>query len=320
MTLGRATMEQSSEVTELAEDFLRFHAPTTQSLYRIDLRIFFEWCDRNELAVFTTKRRDLEEFAKEMTDVRGNSIASMRRRLGTIRSYYKLALADGYVDRNPVAYVRTERPEVRREQKLGLTHLEMAAMITAARESGPTDWALIVLMGMLGLRVSEACSLMIENTRITKNGHRCIEFLGKGRRHATMPVPPAVGLALDAASGDRECGPLLISPITKEQMSRGSARRIVERVARRAGIKIHVHPHLLRHGFITMCLDAGVPLRETQFAARHADPRMTMRYDRHQGNMDRHAAFSVAGFLADSGANGPMMNVFGSDNTGAFGR
>jgi integrase-like protein len=41
-----------------------------------------------------------------------------------------------------------------------------------------------------------------------------------------------------------------------------------------------VGPHTLRHAFITAALDAGVPLRDVQEAASHADPRTTMRYDR----------------------------------------
>jgi site-specific recombinase XerD len=54
----------------------------------------------------------------------------------------------------------------------------------------------------------------------------------------------------------------------------------VHRVTCRAGISKHVSPHTLRHAFITAALDAGVPLRDVQEAASHADPRTTMRYDR----------------------------------------
>jgi hypothetical protein len=49
-----------------------------------------------------------------------------------------------------------------------------------------------------------------------------------------------------------------------------------------------MHPHMLRHTFVTTMLDAGVDLRDVQIAARHADPRTTMRYDRARKNLDRH--------------------------------
>jgi integrase/recombinase XerD len=44
--------------------------------------------------------------------------------------------------------------------------------------------------------------------------------------------------------------------------------------------------------------DAGVPLRDVQEAASHADPRTTMRYDRARGSLDRHATYIVAAYVA----------------------
>jgi site-specific recombinase XerD len=73
---------------------------------------------------------------------------------------------------------------------------------------------------------------------------------------------------------------------------------IVRRVTRRAGITEHVSPHTLRHAFITAALAAGVPLRDVQEAASHADPRTTIRYDRARTSLDRHATYIVAAFIA----------------------
>jgi site-specific recombinase XerD len=50
---------------------------------------------------------------------------------------------------------------------------------------------------------------------------------------------------------------------------------MVARLARAAGIPRHISPHSLRHAGITNALDAGVPLRDAQILARHADPRTT---------------------------------------------
>ena len=56
-------------------------------------------------------------------------------------------------------------------------------------------------------------------------------------------------------------------------MDRYAAYRTVKRLARQAGITKRISPHSLRHSFITAALDAGVPLRDVQEAASHADPR-----------------------------------------------
>jgi integrase/recombinase XerD len=55
---------------------------------------------------------------------------------------------------------------------------------------------------------------------------------------------------------------------------------------------------MLRAAFIMAALDAGVPLRDVQLAARHADPRTTTTYDRRRQNFDRHAAYVVVAFVA----------------------
>jgi hypothetical protein len=70
-------------------------------------------------------------------------------------------------------------------------------------------------------------------------------------------------------------------------MDRHAATRRLHQLAGIAGIQVtRAHPHMLRHTFVTTMLDAGVDLRDVQIAARHADPRTTMRYDRARQNLD----------------------------------
>jgi site-specific recombinase XerD len=92
-------------------------------------------------------------------------------------------------------------------------------------------------------------------------------------------------------------GPIFLAA-DGQRLDRHGATRIVRRAAGRAGIAKPVGPHTLRYAFITAALDAGVPLRDVQEAASHADPRTTMRYDRARGSLDRHATYIVAAYLA----------------------
>jgi integrase/recombinase XerD len=103
--------------------------------------------------------------------------------------------------------------------------------------------------------------------------------------------------AIDLAVGER-CEGLIFVASNGERIDRHAAGRIVRRIRRRAGIAKQVGPHTLRHAFITAALDAGVPLRDVQEAASHADPRTTMRYDRARVSLDGHATYIVATFLA----------------------
>jgi site-specific recombinase XerD len=81
------------------------------------------------------------------------------------------------------------------------------------------------------------------------------------------------------------------------RLDRRTAHRWVRSIAKRAGIGA-VHPHMLRAAFIMCALEAGVPLRDVQIAARHADPRTTTIYDHRRQSFDRHAAFVVVAFVA----------------------
>jgi len=119
----------------------------------------------------------------------------------------------------------------------------------------------------------------------------------QGRQDRHHPLAPRTARAIDLAIGERLDGPIFLRP-DGQRMDRHCASRIVRRVARRAAVDKPIGPHTLRHAFITAALDAGVPLRDVQEAASHADPRTTMRYDRARVSLDRHATYIVAAYLA----------------------
>jgi integrase len=124
----------------------------------------------------------------------------------------------------------------------------------------------------------------------------------KGGKVVTIPLAPRTARAIDLAVGERSNGPVFLAPDGR-WLDRHGAGRIVRRIAGRAGITKPVGPHTLRHAFITAALDAGVPLRDVQDAASHADPRTTMRYDRGRTSLDRHATY-VAAYVAGAARTG----------------
>ena len=284
----------------------RYSSKATVSAYALDLRLLFKWCAAQGVDPLDATRTHLELFARYLEDERGNAPASVHRRLCTIRSFYRIADIDDYVDKSPATHLRLPRVYRDETTTLGLDRLELVAVIAAARASTPSDAALITMLGLLGLRVSEACNVRIQDTHGLERGHRTLVLVGKGRKPATIPLPISVGADIDAAAGQRDSGPLLLRADGK-QMDRRAAARVVTRLAKKVGIKKRLSPHSLRHAFVTACLDAGVPLRDVQIAARHSDPRMTTRYDRARGNLDRHANYIVVGFIEDSGQEQPAV-------------
>ena len=144
--------------------------------------------------------------------------------------------------------------------------------------------------------MSEAIGADIEHLGLER-GHRTLVVTRKGGKVVTIPLAPRTARAIDLATGERTEGPLFVTADGR-RLDRHGAARIVRQVTRRSGTAKHVSPHTLRHAFITAALDAGVPLRDVQEAASHADPRTTMRYDRARTSLDRHATYIVAAFIA----------------------
>jgi integrase/recombinase XerD len=168
-------------------------------------------------------------------------------------------------------------------------------MLVAAGLGDARDPALLSLLALNGLRVSEATGADIEQLGLER-GHRTLRIVRKGGKIVIVPLAPRTARAVDLAVGERTEGPILCGN-DHGRLERHAAARIVRRIARRAGITKRVGPHTLRHAFITAALDAGVPLRDVQEAASHADPRTTMRYDRARVSLDRHATYIVATFI-----------------------
>ena len=297
--IGLPTARVTTPAELAAAGYLARYRGGTRENYRLILRMLWTWCNDMGVDVLEGMRRPvLELFARYLEDERGNSPGTVAHHLGIVRGFYAFAEIDGYIAKSPATYLRLPRTFQDESKTLGLDRMELGALLQAARASTPSDYALIVLMSMIGLRVSEACNVRIESYQDIERGHRVLRLVGKGGKPATIPLPVQVLRALDAAAGDRTSGHLLLRNKGGQPVNRKSAALTVERLCKKAGIKKRITPHGLRHSYVTAALDAGVPLRDVQIGARHSDPRITARYDRARHNHDRHANHTVAAFLA----------------------
>ncbi|MFZ2012464.1 MAG: tyrosine-type recombinase/integrase [Nocardioides sp.] len=239
----------------------------------------------------------MELYLRWMQEARGFAPSTVSRRLSVVAGFYRTCVIDSLLEHSPVEHVR--RPHVPTESPtLGLSHLQFEALLTASRDSvNVNDFALVAMLGPLGLRIFEATGADVA-TCLKVHGHRVLTVLGKGDRLALVPLPPAVARAVDRAIGDRPDGPILRNRAGR-RMSRHAATRRLRVLAGVPGVSlVRMHPHMLRHTFVITMLDAGVDLRDVQIAARHADPRTTMRYGRARQNLDRHPNYILAAYMA----------------------
>jgi integrase/recombinase XerD len=253
--------------------FLAGYSGLTRDAYTLDLRQYVAWCTEHRVAVFGARRADIECFARYLESL-GRARATIARRLCTVACFYRYAEHESLIAVSPAVHVRRPRLDYE-SHATGLDRNEVGALLVAAGLAGARDHALVSLLALNGLRVSEAIGADIEDLGLER-GHRTLTILRKGGKVVTIPLAPRTARAIDLAVGERCEGPIFAGA-DGSRIDRHAAGRIVRRIARRAAIAKRVGPHTLRHAFITAALDAGVPLRDVQEAASHADPRTTMR-------------------------------------------
>ena len=174
------------------------------------LRSFLTWCAERSLDPLAARRPHLELYIRWMQEVRLFKPSTVSRRFSVAAGFYRTCVIDGVLQHSPAEHVR--RPSVPAESPtLGFTHLQFEALLTTARQSAnPCDFALVAMLGLLGLRIFEATSADIADLG-EEHGHRVLRVCGKGTKIVLIPLPPAAGRAIDQAIGTRTRGPILLN-------------------------------------------------------------------------------------------------------------
>jgi len=202
------TVEGSDVLRRAVAGYLARYKGLSRSHTESDLHVFLGWCTERGLDPLAAQRPHIELYVRWMQEVRRFKPSTVSRRMSIVAGFYRTCAIDQILTSSPAEHVR--RPNVPPESPtLGLTHLQFEAMLTAARESAnPNDFALVAMLGLLGLRIFEATGADITDLG-EEHGHRVLKVHGKGDRIVLVPLPPAVGRALDRAAAGRTEGPLL---------------------------------------------------------------------------------------------------------------
>jgi integrase/recombinase XerD len=222
-----------------------------------DLGYFEVWCRERGFDLLSMQRTQLELYVRWMQETRRYRPSTVSRRVSVLCGFYRTCVIDGILEHSPAEYLR--RPTVPPESPtLGLSHLQFEAMLTAARTSiNPFDFALVTMLGLLGRRIFEATGLDVSDLR-EEHGHRVLRAVGKGTKIVLVPLPPAVGRAVDRAIAERTSGPILRNTRGR-RMDRHAATRRLLRLAEVAGVRLpRMHPHMLRHTFVTTMQVGGI--------------------------------------------------------------
>jgi integrase/recombinase XerC len=268
-------------------------SPHTVAAYRRDLAKLGELAAGRSPAQLTS--HDIRSFVARLHGA-GLSAASLARTLSAWRSYLAWLTEHRVLPANPALGVRPPR----REKRLPKALTADQAVTLAAHEGEGTwlavrDHALIELMYSSGLRLSELVALdwrHFEADGALPRSDSWIDLeaaeatvLGKGSKTRSVPIgaPALAALArwLEQRSGigGADTRALFIS-MRGGRLSPRSVQARLAQLARRLGLGVHVHPHVLRHSFASHLLQSSGDLRAVQELLGHANISTTQVYTR----------------------------------------
>ena len=252
---------------------------TIQS-YRNDLNIVCEFLSGKKKNLLTAERNDLVDLLTRLKD-EGQSDASIARLMSSVRGFFKFALTEKLMKKDPTAYMSTRKAW----QTLPrfLTQEEVDKLLEQPDlndDIGVRDRAMLELLYATGLRVSELVSLKIADVELEAGVLSCF---GKGSKQRRIPIGRSsihflknyFTVRRRTLRGNRS--DLLFVEENGNPISRQKFWKIITRYGESAGLG-HVTPHMLRHSFATALIENGADLRSVQMMLGHSNINTTQVY------------------------------------------
>jgi integrase/recombinase XerD len=260
-------------------------ASNTLSAYRRDLAKFEDFAKKRKLGLTAVKRDDLVDFLASLYRQKLES-KTVARHLVTLRNFFRHAQVQELVSEDPTAHL--ESPKIRRSLPGYLRLEEVEKLLELPDQKTPLglrDRAMLEVLYSTGLRVSELTSLRVTDLD-SKVG--CVRCIGKGDKERIVPVGRKAlsiveryvreGRTALVGAGRGAAGTYLFVNRRGGRISRVGVWKILSAYGRRAGLRVPLTPHMLRHSFATHLLERGADLRSVQLMLGHADISTTQIY------------------------------------------
>ncbi|WP_295158373.1 site-specific tyrosine recombinase XerD [uncultured Brachyspira sp.] len=247
----------------------------TLESYKRDIVIYLDFLSRNKKTILKATRKDIEKFLSERKN-QGSKSRTVARNKVSIVNLYKFLVMENYISKNP-----TDNLEVIRLKRVlpeSLTTTEVDDLLSVHNEKtdkGLRDKAIFELMYSSGLRVSEICSLKIDD--IFFDG-KYLKICGKGKRERIVPINDR---ALDILQRYIQTSRVIMVKGKKtselflnfrgDKISRVGIWKIVKEAMKKSKIEKNIYPHTLRHSFATHLIQHGADLRAVQRMLGHSD-------------------------------------------------
>ena len=259
-------------------------AASSLASYRRDLSAWSAWLERHaHRSLLAAERTDVEAFLAAQFQSKAK-IASINRRLSTLRRFYRLQAAQATIAADPT--LRVKSPKLPRSLPRNLSEDQVAALLSAPDTETPLglrDRAMLETLYATGLRVSELVGLKLSQVSLDMG---VVRVLGKGNKERLVPLGEEAidwlkrycTTARAELGGDAKAEAVFVTA-RRGPMSRQAFWQLIKRHAATAGIaRTALSPHTLRHAFATHLLNHGADLRVVQLLLGHSDITTTTIY------------------------------------------
>ena len=280
-------------------------APRSRLLYRSDMQTFATWLVAQGLTLESLSRSDMIAYRQFVADKYAKSTAA--RLLTVARRVLAEAVLHGQRLDNPAQQVRGFKGVSNVETTHTALTLDQASALLRVIDKrdlkGQRDYCMIAVMLRTGIRRSELATIQVGDMNHEQGHHVIVLRHAKGDKLHKVKLPVEVQReiagymsALNGALKRLDAptdAPLFVrfykgdTPSNKPMSGEG-IEQIVTRWGKASGVA-GLTPHDLRATFITGALEGGAKLQQVQYAAGHADPRTTERYQKRKLNLDDNA-------------------------------
>lgn len=257
-------------------------APNSIVSYRRDLQKFAAFLLQSKLALDEVQHQHIRKFLATLYG-QGLSSRSAARNLAAIRHFFQFLVKEGRIAVDPAHEI--EAPHLSHSLPKYLSFKEVESLLTQPDPATPVglrDRALLELLYATGMRVSELLSVRWEDFEPNTGIVRCV---GKGNKERLIPVGKSALRAVESYLRNgrgslvkRPGVPYLFLNQRGAPLSRVGFWKILSAYGRRAGIRVSLAPHMVRHSFATHLLERGADLRAIQSMLGHSDISTTQIY------------------------------------------
>ena len=240
-------------------------SPNTVKAYTADIEGFYEFLRHRGVTLRDASSSDISDYIISVSDYL--SKRSQARLLSSLNSFFDYLVSEGERKDNPSSAV--DSPKLGKYLPVVLSVEEVRAILKAAPNE--RDRAILEVLYVRGLRVSEVCSLKISEVYLKD---MFVKVMGKGSKERLVPMAPSTASAImDYLSvrpeSDAGCEDVLFLNRFGRALSRVAVFKMVKSVALVAGVDKNLSPHTFRHSFATHLVENGADLRVVQEMLGH---------------------------------------------------